>query len=48
MLIRIGYEIPTAPSPRRSRVIALRKDYQDEYFLILDNGLNQLAHGHFL
>jgi hypothetical protein len=33
---------------RSSRVVALREDYQHEYFFILDNGLNQPAHGHIL
>jgi len=44
---RVLYHRSTAQT-RSARVLTLRKDYQHEYFFILDNGLNQVAYGHML
>jgi hypothetical protein len=44
---RVLYHCTTAQT-RISQVANLKKNYQHEYFSILDNGLNQPAHGHTL
>jgi hypothetical protein len=44
---RVLYHCSTSPT-RSSRVVALKKDHQHEYFSSLDNGLNEPAHGHIL
>ena len=38
----------TRSQTRISQAIIQKKDYQQEYFFILDNGLNQPAHGDIL
>jgi len=44
---RVLYHCSTSQT-QSSRVVALREDYRREYVFVLDNGLNQLPHGHIL
>jgi hypothetical protein len=44
---RVLYHCTTSQN-RSGQVVFLKKDYQHEYFFILDNGLNEPSHGHIL